>query len=60
MDIGDTHNYAKQLLETRGELAEAYAAGEERKCAEVGETEKAENWRKIRLAVKEMRGAHAS
>lgn len=60
MNIADTHTYAKWLLDTRRDQAEVHAAEEQKKCEMAGETEKAENWRKIRSTIREIRGAHQS
>jgi hypothetical protein len=60
MNITDTHTYAKWLLETRKDQAELYAADEQQKYEAAGKTDEAESWRKIRSAIREMRGAHES
>lgn len=60
MDINNTHAYAKWLLDTYGGKAEVHAAQEEQKCKDAGDNEAAESWHKIRLSIREMRGAHES
>lgn len=60
MNIADTHSYAKWLLGIRGDQAEAFAAKEQRKFEAAGEKNDADNWRRIRMAISQMRGAHVS
>lgn len=60
MKLADTHSYAKWLLETRGDQAEPFAAKEQNKFEAAGDKDDAENWRKIRMAISQMRGAHVS
>ena len=60
MNIADTHTYAKWLLRTRGDRAELHAAAEQKKSEEAGDKDQADKWRKIRLSIREMRGAHES
>jgi regulator of protease activity HflC (stomatin/prohibitin superfamily) len=52
--------YARQLLEARGDKAVVAAA--QKACAyeEKGQTEEAETWRHIEAALKLMRGSHVS
>jgi hypothetical protein len=60
MNISETHTYAKWLLEARGDQAELHAANELKKSEEAGDSDRAESWRKIRLAIMQMRGSHVS
>lgn len=60
MNTADTHAYAKWLLETRGDKAELHAAEEQKRCETGGDAQEIENWRKIRAAIREMRGARES
>ncbi|WP_101065727.1 hypothetical protein [Roseovarius salinarum] len=56
MDAIKTTEHARALLSAHGGKAEAEAAHRMQQCAQAGRTAEAENWRKIRLAVSEMRG----
>lgn len=60
MNTADTHVYAKWLLDTQGDKAELHAAEEQQKCEAGGDPREAENWRKIRASIREMRGARES
>lgn len=60
MDAMKTTEYARALLSSHGAKAEAEAAQKMREYEEAGKTEEAEDWRKIRLAISEMRGPHQS
>ncbi len=51
---------AHALYTAHGDKAEAEAAQKAIKCEEAGETAEAANWRKIRKAINQMRGPHAS
>lgn len=51
---------AHALYTAHGDKAEAEAAQKAIKCEEAGNTEEAANWRKIRKAINQMRGPHAS
>jgi len=52
--------HARQLLEAHGDKAEAEAAQKAAAREAEGKTEEAENWRKIRAAIHQMRSPHAS
>lgn len=54
------HEYARQLLEARGDKAVAEAANRARSCEQRGEREQAETWRHVEAALKIMRGPSAS
>ncbi|NJM36007.1 MAG: hypothetical protein HC850_16470 [Rhodomicrobium sp.] len=60
MNPADTANYAKWLIETRGDRAEVHAAQEQKKYEEAGDKERADSWRKIRTLIREWRGSHVS
>jgi hypothetical protein len=60
MNISDTHTYAKWLLSTRRDKAELHAANEQKKAEENGDHVQADQWRKIRLSIMEMRGSNVS
>jgi hypothetical protein len=52
--------YARALYKAHGEKAEAEAAQKAKHHEEAGEEQEAANWRAIRAAIREMRGAHES
>ena len=52
------HDYARQLLETRGDKAIADAAQQACACEAEGKNEQAETWRHVEAALKLMRGPH--
>jgi hypothetical protein len=53
-------DYAKRLLDAHGGKAEAEAAAKVRQFEQNKDSEQAENWRRIRAAISEMRGAPLS
>ncbi len=56
----EIHEYARQLLDARGEMAVVEAAQKACSCDEKGQAEEAETWRHIEAVLKQMRGPHAS
>lgn len=52
--------YARQLVEARGDQAEAEAARRIRSAEEEGSAAEAETWRRIRSAIHELRPPHVS
>lgn len=60
MEEIELHDYARQLLEARGDRAVIEAA--QRACSyeEKGQKEDAETWRHIEAVLKSMRGPHVS
>mgnify|MGYP007073217905 CR=1 FL=1 len=58
MDAIKTTEYARALLTSHGAKAEVEAARKMRECEDSGRTGEAEDWRKIRMAISEMRGPH--
>ena len=60
MEFSNVAEYAQALLEAHGDKAEAEAAQKAKKYEEAGETQEAANWRAIRAAIREIRGAHES
>lgn len=56
MDAVRTTEYARALFSVHGDRAEAEAARRMRDCADAGRGDEAEDWKKIRLVVSEMRG----
>jgi hypothetical protein len=57
MDGEKIVEYARALYNAHGDKAEAEAAQKVRECEETGKTGEAEDWKAIRTAIKEMRGA---
>jgi hypothetical protein len=58
MDELQVQDYARQLLEARGDKALADAAQKARTLADEGHDDQAETWRRIEAAMKIMRGPH--
>jgi hypothetical protein len=56
----EIHDYARQLLDARGETAVAEAAQKALQFEQQGENEQAETWRHIEAAIRLMRGPHES
>ena len=55
MQAIETHEYARQWLETHGDKAVVVAAKRARSFEEKGNSEEATTWRKIEAAIKLMR-----
>ncbi len=60
MDMSEISEYARALYNSHGDKAEAEAAQKAKKHEEAGEEKEAEDWRAIRAAIREIRGAHES
>ena len=60
MQVSDIHDYARQLLGLHGDKAHAIAAQKAVESDKRGEHREAEDWRRIRDALAEMRGPHFS
>ena len=60
MQMSDIHDYARQLLGLHGDNARAIAAQKAVESDKRGEHQEAEDWRRIRDALAEMRGPHFS
>ena len=60
MQVSDIHDYARQLLGLHGDKARAIAAQKALESDKRGEHREAEDWRRIRDALAEMRGPHFS
>ena len=60
MQEAEIQDYARQLLEARGDKALVAAAQKARSFEEKGHAEEAKTWRQIEAAIKLMRGPHAS
>ena len=57
MDGEKIVEYARALYNAHGDKAEAEAAQKAQVCDEAGKADEAQDWRAIRTAIKEMRGA---
>ncbi|MGP1355564.1 hypothetical protein [Roseicyclus sp.] len=57
MDHKDLVQYARSLFDAHGDKAEAEAAQKAAAARDAGKPEDAETWEKIRLHIKELRGA---
>ena len=60
MDMQQIHNFAKKLVDVHGAAAEAEAASQLKAAEESGDTDKIDNWRRIRAAIRERKPAHES
>ncbi|GBF26987.1 hypothetical protein MnTg02_02031 [bacterium MnTg02] len=60
MHLGNAHDYAKLLVDLHGDKAELQAARKARALEQDGQNENLELWRRIRTAIREMRGPHES
>jgi hypothetical protein len=60
MDTDKVHVFARSLLSTHGDKAELEAAQKVIECERHGDQAQAYDWRRIQIAIKEMRGPHAS
>lgn len=60
MQLSQVHDFARKFLNAHGKKAEAQAAIRAHRCEQQGDEKEAENWRRIRATLEEMRGPHAS
>ena len=60
MDTVDVAGYARKLFKAHGDRAEVEAAQKAVKYEKSGDTAQAENWKRIRSAIANMRSPHAS
>jgi len=60
METAKITEYARALYNAHGDSAEAEAAQKARQHEDAGDTEQAKEWRAIRAAIREIRGAHES
>ena len=60
MKITDVTAMAEQLLAAHGDKAEAEVAQRATAADEAGNSDEAEQWRKVRTALNALRGPHAS
>jgi hypothetical protein len=60
MQISEVHDYASRLLWEHGDKAQLIAAQRAVECEKRGDRSEAEDWRRIRDTLKEMKGPLAS
>jgi hypothetical protein len=60
MDMQQVHDFARKLIDAHGDAAEAEASAKLQAAEKAGDEAEIENWRRIRAAVRERRGAHES
>jgi hypothetical protein len=60
MEMNQIHIFARSLLSTHGDKAELAAAQRANECDRQGQKREARDWRRIQVAIKEMRGPHES
>ena len=60
MMTSDIAGYARALYDAHGDAAEAEATQKASAAEADGKTEEAENWRRVRAAIAQIRGAHVS
>ena len=60
MQSTEINEHARKLFEAHGDKAELEAAQKASKCKEEGDQKQAEDWEKIRTAIRQMRGPHES
>ncbi len=60
MQFSQVHDYASQLLKLHGDRAQLVAAQKLLAYQECGNHQKAEDWRRVRAALKQMQEPHAS
>lgn len=60
MQTTQVAQYARQLLDAHGDRAEVEAARKVQEAESRGARDEAENWRRVRAAIHELRPPHAS
>jgi len=60
MRTSDIASYARALYDAHGDVAEAEAVQKASAAEAAGNTDEAEDWRAIRRAISEIRGANVS
>jgi hypothetical protein len=60
MDTVQIDEYAHRLYTAHGDRAEYEAAQKAKECADKGDSVQAENWRRIRATIRQLRGPNAS
>ena len=60
MNINEFQQHARKLYAAHGDRAEFEAAQRARKSLEAGNKEEAEDWRRIRSAIRQLRGPNES
>ena len=58
METSKISEYARALYDAHGDKAEAEAAQKAKHHEDAGEVKEAANWRAVRAAIREIRGAH--
>jgi hypothetical protein len=56
----DIVDYARQLVEIRGDMALADATRKARNCEKSGDAEAASTWRRVQSAIANLRSPHVS
>jgi hypothetical protein len=60
MEMDKVHVFARSLLSTYRDKAELEAAQRAAQCDRDGDRDQAQEWRRIQIAIKEIRGPHES
>lgn len=60
MDAIQTTQYARALLHAHGGKAELEAAQKMRRCEDQGKHDEAKDWKRIRMAISQLRGPRQS
>lgn len=60
VNINEVHHHAHALYAAHGDTAEFEAAQKERQCMDTGDKQDAKDWRRIRSAIRQIRGPNAS
>jgi hypothetical protein len=60
MQASEIHDYASRLLKDHADKAQLIAAQRAVECEKRGDQSEAQDWRRIRDALKEMQGPHVS
>jgi hypothetical protein len=60
MQISEVHDYASRLLREHGDKAQLIASQRVLECEKRGDRSEADDWRRIRDTLKEMKGPLAS
>jgi hypothetical protein len=60
METTKAAEFARQLLDAHGDRAEIEAAQKAQEAETGGDSQLAENWRRVRAAIRELRPPHAS
>jgi len=60
MDMNEIHDYARRFVGAHGDKAAVEAAQKAAECDRLGDKVRAQDWRRIKAAIEEMRGPHVS